>query len=493
MNIALLPLDERPVNIRYPQQIAEIAAVQLHVPPAHLLPKQRQSADIDGLSAWLRQIAPMCDGSVASVELLGYGGLIPSRITHDSVGEILARLAPLHTLRQPAHTSFVFNVIQRTSNADDAIEEPLYWANYGRRLYDYSRVLDLALQGDAAAMAQRAAAERAIPPDIRHDWLTRRARNHAVNLAMLHAAAMGAFDLLVISSDDTSPVGVAARERKHLEAIKTMTAANEADANEAAQARVLMYPGADDVGTALVARLINQHYRHQPRVFVHYFADEMRQNVAPYEDQPIAVSVQNQIRAVGALATNDLATADVILCVSPPFERLNGQDPHWRDHETPQRRQLLSTAVMQIEQWLGQGRTVALADVAFPNGAEPLLVALLLAHASVAKLAGFGAWNTASNTLGSTLAAACVPCHNLAARQRTLAHHLLEGWGYQSLVRPQLWAEGYATQPAPAIVARAEALLRPILAQLAPHGLAFALHDVTLPWQRLFEVDFCLV
>ncbi|MCW1966836.1 MAG: DUF4127 family protein [Anaerolineae bacterium] len=490
MNIALLPLDERPVNIRYPQQIAEIAAVQLHVPPAQLLPKQRHSADIDGLSAWLRQIAPMCDGSVASVELLGYGGLISSRITHDSVGQILARLAPLHHLRQPSHTSFVFNVIQRTSNADDAIEEPLYWANDGRRLYDYSRVLDLALQGNAVAMAQRAVAEQAIPPDIRHDWLTRRARNHAVNLAMLHAAAMGAFDLLVISSDDTSPVGVAARERKHLEAIKAMTMP---DASAAAQARVLMYPGADDVGTALVARLINQHYRHQPRVFVHYFADEMRQNVAPYEDQPIAVSVQNQIRAVGAIATSDLAAADVILCVSPPFERLNGQDPHWRDHDTPQRRQFLSAAVMQLEQLLGQGRTVALADVAFPNGAEPLLVDLLLAHASVAQLASFGAWNTASNTLGSTLAAACVPCRNLAARQRTLAHHLLEGWGYQSLVRPQLWAEGYASQPVPAVMARAEALLRPILAQLAPHGLAFALHNVTLPWQRLFEVDFCLI
>lgn len=483
MNIALLPLDERPVNTRYPLQIAEIAAVNLHLPPSSLLPKQRQCADLDGLVAWLRQYTPKCDASVVSVELLGYGGLIPSRISQDSVAQILARLSPLLALRQSAHTCFAFNVIQRTSNADDAVEEPLYWANFGQRLYHYSRVLDLALQGDGTAIQQRTLSEQLIPPEIRHDWLTRRARNHTINLAMLHAAASGAFDLLVISSDDTSPVGVAARERKHLEGIKAMLPVADT---------VLMYPGADDVGTALVARLINQHYRHQPHVFVYYFADEMKHNIAPYEDQPIVVSVKNQIRAVGAVETDDLAVADIILCVSPPFERVNGQDPHWCTHDTLQRRQHLSAAVAQIEHWLSQGRTVALADVAFPNGAEPLLVELLLAQTSVAKLAGFGAWNTASNALGSTLAAACVPCHNLAARRRTLAHHLLEGWGYQSWVRPQLWAEGYAQQPAHVIAARAEALLQPLLARLAEHGLAFALRDVAMPWQRLFEIDFGL-
>ena len=43
MRLGLIPLDERPVNVRYPQMIADIAGHEVFVPPEKLLSKLRFS------------------------------------------------------------------------------------------------------------------------------------------------------------------------------------------------------------------------------------------------------------------------------------------------------------------------------------------------------------------------------------------------------------------------------------------------------------------
>ncbi len=142
MQIALLPLDERPANTRYPAQIAAIAGAQLVLPPAGALPFMKQRANPRRLVDWLSEHLDVCDGIVASVDLLGYGGLISSRTSHDDIATVLRAVEPLTRMRAPQRPVFVFNVITRISNANDATEEPDYWAEYGMRLYRYSRELD---------------------------------------------------------------------------------------------------------------------------------------------------------------------------------------------------------------------------------------------------------------------------------------------------------------------------------------------------------------
>jgi hypothetical protein len=261
-----------------------------------------------------------------------------------------------------------------------------------------------------------------------------------------------------------------------------------------------MYPGADDLGSALVARMINLKRNHAPRVYVHYADDAMRNNVAPYEDRPIHQAVATQIMAVGAQQVDESDAADVILAISPPFER-GARDPHWLDFGQDERRAALSLFVQRIAGWVDAGRCVAVADVAFPNGAEPALVELLLEQVDVAKLASFGAWNTAGNTLGTALGAACVPCTDDRARQTALAHHLLEDWGYQSIVRADLrrWlSEAFGAPNIPAAhldeaTAFTAAGLQPIAARIAKAGLPCHVTHVLHPWRRTFEVDFELV
>jgi hypothetical protein len=491
LEIALLPLDERPANTRYPAHVAAIAGASLRLPPSSALPDLRTPADRDALVTWLGVAASQCDGVVASADLLLHGGLIASRVHDEAPAQVLPRLGALLALNSAARPVFVFNVIQRTSNANDATEEAPYWADYCVALYEYSRVLDAAL--DARTSAEQHVPAGGIPTGVRHTWLKRRLRNHVVNQAMLHSADN--LSLLVIPSDDTSPYGMAARERKHLEAYAA------ALAHSGQGGAVLMYPGADDLGSALVARMINHKRGHHPGVFVHYFDDTMRRNVAPYEDRPIEMAVDTQIMAVGARRVHAIDQADVVLAVNPPFERspVTG-DPRPGDLDTAERRAALRPAVDQVRRWVEEGRSVAIADLAVPNGAEIGLVEQLLEDVEIAKLASYGGWNTAGNTLGTVLGNACVPCMNPDARRIALAHHLLEDWGYQSgardVLRAWLMREYGGTDAMPdhldAATAITTAALEPYAARIRAAGLTCAPRDIRHPWRRSFEVDFDL-
>ncbi len=56
MRIALVPLDERPVNVDLPRQVAAIAGAELLLPPAEAMPVFRRPADVAALHGWLREL-----------------------------------------------------------------------------------------------------------------------------------------------------------------------------------------------------------------------------------------------------------------------------------------------------------------------------------------------------------------------------------------------------------------------------------------------------
>ncbi|MFQ3673972.1 MAG: DUF4127 family protein, partial [Aggregatilineales bacterium] len=179
MKVALIPLDERPVNTRYPRMIAEIAGADVLLPPPELLPKLRQPGDPEGLFAWLSDASAHADRRIISAETLLYGGLIASRITDESPMDIIQRAAHLAAL--PPLPTTAFNLIMRIPDADDAIEEPAYWGQYGRRLHRLSQLLHRRDLGEDVHEALRALLA-AIPQEVIGDFMRRRLRNHTVNL-----------------------------------------------------------------------------------------------------------------------------------------------------------------------------------------------------------------------------------------------------------------------------------------------------------------------
>ncbi len=517
MKIGLLPLDERPVNTRYPQMVAAIAGAQVRLPPVSALSARRRPADCAALGAWLRAEAAGLDGLIVSLELLGYGGLIASRIGDESAATVLGRLDLLRELRRayPRLPIYAFSLVTRVSNANDAVEEPPYWAEYGERLYTLSQLLDRRRQGQAVE-DELTGLEAAIPADHRRDMLRRRLRNHSVNLAALALLDDGTLDLLVLSSDDTSPYGLPSAEKGWLTqwaALLGHAAGTEAQAGGlqpssfSLQPSLLMYPGADEVACALVARLLNERAGVSPTVAVHYAPAEGAALVAAYEDGPISLSVERQVQAAGGRLT--AGEADLWLGVNAPVARRAEWALEHGAAERDARLGALTTLVAEAGRVMqGDSGLAAIADVAYPNGADPALVELMLGALDLSGLAAYGAWNTAGNTLGTTVAQGftallCETPAGRAAHERLLLHRLLEDWGYQHLVRAEVreWlrtATGSHDPQTPAQVeatrGRIEARLGELIDRLPGFAGRYSITpgSVRLPWGRTFEVDFDL-
>ncbi len=491
--LALIPLDERPVNTRYPQLIAQIADAELLLPPRELLSRLRTPAPCEALADWLSAVAPSCDALLLSLDMLVYGGLIASRTTDDTTAQCLARLERLRALLRP-RTVYAFNVIMRIPDADDNIEEPEYWARYGKRLHRYSQLLHRAAEGQPV-QEQLAALQSQIPEAHRADFLRRRLRNHQVNLAALDLAARGVFDLLVISSDDTSPYGLGSQEKAWLNQWRERLGLGES---------VLMYPGADEIGCVLSVRALLQH---TPRFYVHYAIPEDSVRVAPYEDCPISLTVERQIRAIGGALVAEEESADFIVAVNPP-SRIGAEldcSPEAYAAEQAYRAAPMAAFAERIAAWLSADRRAILCDVAYPNGSDPFLMAQLFAQVDVRRLAAYGAWNTAGNTIGTALAQGVASAMARSARQAEaqqyfLAHRFVEDYLYQQGVRAEVraWLAAQtgipeaSPQTAAQTCAYIERALNERLKALPYLGEQWrvASGSVRLPWGRTFEIDF---
>jgi hypothetical protein len=505
MHIGLIPLDERPVNTCYPKMIAQIGGATLHLPPREMLSVYRQPARCDDLLRWLEETAPRLDALIVSFQTLGYGGLIASRTSQEPASNILSRLESLGKIKQrlPNLPILGFDLIMRISNANSAIEEPEYWAEEGMRFYEFSQLLDCLEQGHPVG-DDLAYLRAELDPKHVQDFIQRRMRNHTINKEGLQMLVQEDLDLLVLSSDDTSPYGLPASEKRSLHLWADRLGLSEHCACPPEGRCLLMYPGADEVGSALTARVINNVAGYHPTFSVIYGVPGGEQITASYEDGPVAITVERQVAAVGGRLVIE-GKPDAWVFVNPPSPRRTEWEASFSAAEREERQPHLKKMVAQIRQRTEAGEQVIVCDVAYPNGADPLLIELLLQEVDITRLAAYGAWNTAGNTIGAALAQGCAARlastpEQQAAQQRFLLHRFLEDWGYQQVVRAETrqWLANTVGRNEPdesifsETIAHIEAGLIRCQEQLP--GLARKYHlvpgSIHLPWNRLFEIDF---
>jgi hypothetical protein len=149
---------------------------------------------------------------------------------------------------------------------------------------------------------------------------------------------------------------------------------------------------------------------------------------------------------------------------------------------------------------MAAGQRVVIADVAYPNGADPALCAALRAIGfDWTGPAAYGAWNTAGNTIGTALAQACLGEQRTREQQQFLLHRWVEDWGYQREVRAAIRAR-YAPggePPAdewPSVAHDVEQMLNAFIETLPGFAGKWRITpgSVRFPWGRTFEVDFGL-
>ncbi|WP_269531494.1 DUF4127 family protein [Chitinimonas sp. BJYL2] len=486
--IVALPVDGRPVVREQVQWLVDAAGWQLRTPPVAALGHLRTPADRRLLSDWLIDEAEQAEGFVISLDMLCYGGLVPSRFIEDSFEDLVQWLAVLFEIRQryPAKPIYAFAATMRLSNNNVNEEEKLYWREHGETIWRWSfhrdRFEQLG-QPDDERVAE--AAEAAIPAAIRQDYLLTRTRNYALTKLALEMVEHGVIDRLILPQDDTAEYGFNIAERRQLQA--AVSERGLAD-------RVAIYPGADEVIHTLCAHL-HGRLSGTPALRVYLHPSDPAHIVhlhALYEDRPVLESVSGQIAAVGGEIVTDVAQADLILAVHTqgtaqgdwamrkPLAHAPGVAVHW---------------YAQLLRWHEEGKRIAVADLAYANGGDPLMINALAEALPLNCLAGYSGWNTAGNTLGGLLAQ-CALCRSpdSSANRHNLALRLLEDLLYQAVLRQtfrigvdesQLDAEARRVRIADLFMPFAEAFAQ-------HHQLGYRVCDVYLPWDRSFEIGLRL-
>jgi len=491
--IALLPLDERPVNLLLPIDVGRVAGVPVDVPPSEALPRLREPGDVDALAVWLsdRAADPAVTHLVVSIDMLLYGGLIPGRTSHDTLLEALSRLDVLRRIHasRPDLTISAVTLVMRASDSYSAAEEPDYWSSYGRELHALGADVHRLGAGDDVPPL---AALTDVPADVVSDFATRRLRNHVVNLACLQLVEEGVLDFLAVTADDTAVHSAGSAEQEWLRHWLRFLPSGRS---------VLMYPGADEVGAVLVARALSSASATSVAFRVECPQPGGLELVPPYENQPLAASIERQVRAAGGhLVTAD--EADVVLVVHAPdparHDMFNGY-PDAVDHAA------IDATVDAVRRESALGRRVALADVRYPNGSDAALLWRLAEEDLLGRLVAFSGWNTAGNTLGSVVALATASVAGSRAGsadedalRRALLTRLLDDFVYQSVVRTEV-APSFFPDSLPvddeSLISSAETAFTERMQEIMSASLpssGWTLASVTLPWRRSFEVEIGL-
>lgn len=474
-----LPVDGRPVVRAQVQQLVALAeGFALRCPAIEALGDFRVPANRERLAQWLLDQRADAAGWVLSLDMLVYGGLIPSRFIADDEASLRARLALLQELKRPGVPLTAFAATMRISNNCVAEEEKPYWNPHGADLWAWSFHSDRhAVTGEADSLALAEAAAARLPQAIRDDYRTTRERNLAINRAALDLVEQGVVDRLVLPQDDTAEYGFNIAERRALQA--------EA-ARRGLLDRVLIYPGADEVMHTLSAWVVGRlrgdaplRLRVLPTDAAHW------QRLVPlYEDRPLPDALAAQLQAVGAVPAND-DTADLLLLL---HSQGTAQGDWASAKPLPQRVGVDAGVWPQV----AAAPAVAVADDAHANGGDPAFVAELAAHLSLARLAGYAGWNTSSNRIGSLLAQLVLARGRWTtpANQAVVALRLAEDLQWQARLRQVLRDRvDEAALPPHELAQQAQALmLEDANAWLATVGFAARIRRAWLPWRRTFEI-----
>lgn len=493
--IVFLPLDERPCNLKFPLTLFDGSSLRVLAPPR--LGNKKQPADPEYLQDFLRRESADADGLLISLDMLLYGGLIPSRLHFFEEEELRQRLSFIRSLKtaNPQLTILAFQVLMRcpTYSSDD--EEPPYYKDYGAEIHRLGACRHRLQTGDASCRAEAEALEQCIPAEALADYLARRQKNLTLNLAALDLLEEGVLDCLVVPQDDSRPWGFTALDQARFRSeVK----------RRRLQSKVLIYPGSDEVGLSLLARLKNKFAGRTPAVFLHYASEGGRFVVPKYEDRPLGETVKWQLLAAGLRAAETAAEADFIMGITaPPAHMLDAECQPRFDLDYDVRRSLRPW-FEDLLRWLDEGKPVVICDNAYGNGGDLDLLALLDSSSSYLRLAGYAGWNTSSNTMGTALALGVRYLYE--GEDQTLRDFLLlryvEDFAYQAVVRQQVAKEdlpplGLSYLDAGEEEGEAAAIVRQRLRAFMTREMPaladkVAIEAVRLPWRRMFEVDLSI-
>ncbi len=480
INILFIPSDTRPITYHYPLIVSRRQNVNLILPPAEVLGRGQSddSQRYEDLARFIEEKIPPVDGVILSTDTFIYGSLLASRNHHLSSGELQERLARLRRLPKanPEKKVYAYTSLMRLPKQGGSREEPSYYEEYGARIYrlsvlEHKRKLGLLTGAEAMEREQLA---RSIPASYLEDYLSRRQKNLSVTKEII---ADNPFTYWVLCRDDTSEYGYPRLEYQELQQLPGT--------------KFTSLTGADETGLLLLARMVNELRGQKPKVFVDYADPQAVNRIPAYEDTPLAQTVREHLAAAGSEEAARAGDAQIVLMVNNAAGE--SSEAASRENEPFRPESHLASFIQRAEAYLRQGKTVAVADVAFANGADNKLIRLLLEKNLYFQLESYAGWNTAANALGTAIAEAMLP----GDKQRCLLIRLIDDWAYQANVRQEIKQTVLKLGLDPYNLrgeqkeAVEELVQKKLNTFLQEHGsFPATVTEVKLPWNRVFEISF---
>lgn len=402
---SLLPIDSRPATAETPFLIAQALSSTARVVPRELLGTATRGADDGALLSWLEASE---DGSlIVSLDALAYGGLVQSR----------KNPAGGATTREPLYELYLWQ--RRT-------KRPIY------------AFLTIPRHPDAT-------------PAVR-------ARNAAAVRLMTFWAAEGVFQELHVAWDDALPGSPAPAEGAAARELARQITNN-----------VLVYPGADEVLSMLVAKTLvpTPH-----RVRFVYADAQKASEIIRYEGIPLTESAHNHAVAAGFVEASPEERPDLIVYVH------NGGDVA---HSAARVAELMNEA------------PVALVDVAKVNMGTPEIWQGLKKAGKTGDLVALAAWGTPGNNLGAALAQGKMWLGGATgeAHEMLLARSYFNDMVFSPTLRAELRKQvPEAEMNTPKAAAALLKLAQPH--ELILNGNRYTVAEAWLPWGRSFEWNFRL-
>ncbi len=499
MKALLIPLDDRPVTYVFPSMVANSAGVEIVAPPRSLMGSLFHAAQIDSLIGWINTTLErnQIDVVIIGLDSILYGGLITSRRCEDPAKTISKRLSSLKKWRQPGKDKpkiFAQTSVMRISDNYDNTEEKQYWSRYGREIFAWSALLHR-MSKSKVNQGLLDSFERRIPVEIRDDYLKLRFRNFQINQEIVDLVQDRVLDRLIISVDDSGNQGLNVLEREKLmQKVQQASLAN----------KVFSYPGADEVLDTLIASWLNDQLRSMGvRIRAKAAFSPSAAALCPsrYEGQTIAETLKSQVEAAGVEFVDEFESSGYdggnSINITLVLHGSDVQGDHILLPGLPDMRQVDTRQQTRETISLLEKATTPciLCDVAYANGADPLLIEELIQRPDlISKLIGFAGWNTTGNTVGSALSMGVARLFAIRTQQRSevtdkafqrcLFTRLADDWAYQTRVRPQLNSD--------ASIDRLAQLIKPYLSKIG-QSMRFEPGNlrVSFPWKRTFELEVC--
>lgn len=429
MKVIYVPLDERPCNLQYPIDIAKTNdEIEIVRPKLEQLGNKKKAANIVGINQFLKQ---ECEDNViiiCSIDMLVYGGLIPSRLHQEEQIILEKRLEILEQLKAD-YTNikiYAFTSIMRTPSYSSSDEEPDYYEEYGTQIFTSKYLCDQIEREGGNPELEKKLKKINIPSEVINDYELRRQKNLKVTEKVLDLLENKIINHLVIFQDDSAPYGYTAIDQKIVKnKISDANLINKVD----------IYPGADEVGCSLLARSYLDEKGMKKTIYAEYSSIKGPSIIPLYEDRPMFETLKAHVEVTNGILI-DSTNAELILMINAPGEKMQESWDQFQNRDrTYDSYRNLKHFVTKIQYYVNLGKKVAVADCAYANGCDLELIKLLDEKELLDQIYAYAGWNTHANTLGTVISAANIAKECNLVVINNIINQIIEGGLYQSKIR----------------------------------------------------------